>query len=102
MSAKGKELAALGEADGAMPLFLLSSELEDVRLRFGVLGTGVGLRLFEKGDKPRAGIEVDSTSVARIFVADPARKGEAQLTAPADVPPSLSIVDKNGRKVPVK
>lgn len=101
-SAKSKELVGLGETDTAMPLFVLSSEEEDIRLRFGMVAGAMGLRLFEKGDKPRAGMELDSTSVARIFVADAARKAAAELTAPADLPPSLSVLDKNGRKLSVK
>jgi hypothetical protein len=101
-SAKGTELVGLGEADAMMPFFSLASEGGDIRLLFGNEAGAMGLRLVDKNGTSRAGIELDSASVARVFVADSVRKGGADLSAGDNLPPALMLRDKNGRKVPVK
>ena len=104
ISAKNKELIGLGIDAGEGPRLSLTNETGDSRLQ---CGTGItpdafGLYLFGKGPTPRTGFEIDNSNASHVFAQDLTAKGRAELEAPSDAPPGVSVRDKTGKKVPIK
>jgi|GEM_PF-2741195 len=102
MSAKQQELVALTLDAADLPHLAIVSPVGDANFKLKFEGSTAGAYFGDKNPTPRAGLELDSQGVAHVFAADAAGKARAELTAPSDGAPSVSIKDKGGKKLPLK
>ncbi len=103
-STKNKEIVSLGANEVDVVRLAITSGAGDSRLEYGPARRigGCGLYLLGEGTTPRAGLEIDEANAAHVFAQDTGALSRAELLGPPDTTPSITLRDRNGKKLPIK